>query len=384
MITITDKKNCSGCTACYSICPQKAITMCPDGFGFLYPKVDEKLCIHCDLCDRVCQFHDSYERYNNFEVPIVYGCRHKRIEELSTSQSGGLSAAIIESFLNSKSVVYGVGYDGITHIVHKRATRMEECIEFKGSKYVQSDLRGIFERIREDLLSGLNVLFFGTGCQVAGLRSYLSPKLQLNLLTVDLVCHATPSPAVWTSYVGYLEKKYNKRIIFVNFRDKEYGWSSHNETFVFEGSHKKLTKGIFRNLFYNHKIIRYSCSNCPFTNLKRVSDLTISDFWGWYKYYDKWNDNKGISLLLINSPKGSSFFDSSLKHLINYQLSDITKCLQPQLIGPVSINENEIRENEELFIKKGFVGLARKYHEIGLGFQVDRVCRLIKRILHIQ
>lgn len=381
MIEIIDKKQCCGCTACASICPKNAISMIPDTLGFLYPVVNKNKCIGCGICEKVCQFNSAYKRYSNYDIPLVYGCRHKDIKELETSQSGGLSEAIIEAFLKTDGVVYGVGYDGVTHVLHKRATTLDECNEFKGSKYVQSDLRGIFKMVAQDLSNGERVLFIGTGCQVAGLKASISPKLIKKLLTVDLVCHATPSPAVWKSYVQYLERKYKKRIISVNFRDKGYGWHSHNETFVFEGG-GKIMKIAFRNLFYRHKIIRYSCSNCPFTNLKRVSDLTISDFWGWEKYYDLWNDNKGVSLLLINSEVGNSFFFNSLKQIIYYQESDITKCLQPQLKGPVTIDENEIREIERIFLLKGFYGIALKYHEIGICHQIIRLSRFFKKRLH--
>lgn len=384
MINVIDKKKCCGCTACASICPKSAITMEPDVFGFLYPIVNDSLCVECGLCNRVCQFNSSYSRYFNFEQPVVYGCRHKQEKELETSQSGGLSEAIIESFLENKGVVYGVGYDGVCHILHKRATSLEECQEFKGSKYVQSDIRGIFFKVREDLLAGEKVLFFGTGCQVAGLKAFIPQKLHTLLMTVDLVCHATPSPAVWKSYIEYLEKKYNGTIIKVNFRDKCYGWHSHNESFIFEGRKDKVMKIVFRDLFYKHKIIRYSCSNCPFTNLQRVSDLTISDFWGWEKYYSAWNDNKGVSLLLINSSKGLSFFDTSLKNHIDYYLSDTTKCLQPQLLGPVQIDEKEMAEDEILFKEKGIYGLAVKYREVGFKYQFDRVKRFISRLLRFK
>ena len=207
MIKIVEKKDCCGCTACASICPHNSITMKPDVMGFLYPVVDMTSCVECGLCEKVCQFHDDYKRYGNYNVPEVYGCRHKDLEELSHSQSGAAAWAITQTFLESPGVVYGVGYESVTHIVHKRATSLDECQEFRGSKYVQSDLRGVFRQVKNDLKEGYRVLFFGTACQVSGLKSYIPVSLHERLFIVDIVCHATPSPAFWKSYVEYMQCK---------------------------------------------------------------------------------------------------------------------------------------------------------------------------------
>lgn len=357
MIQISDKRDCCGCTACASVCAHNAIRMKADVMGFMYPVVDPDLCVDCGLCDKVCQFNENYNRYQNFDEPIVFGGRHKDIEELEHSQSGGASWAIIQKFIKNDGIVYGVGFDTPIHIVHKRAADIEECEDFRGSKYVQSDLRDIFPSIKKDLLSGNKVLFFGTGCQVAGLKSYLPQKLHENLLTVDLVCHATPSPAVWESYVKYYEKKYKSKVVKAWFRNKLYGWHSHKESFQLNDG-KCLSMEYFRTLFYDHLIIRDSCTNCPYTNFKRVSDITIGDFWGWEKCYEEWNDNKGVSLILVNSEKGKEYL-SELDNLCIIK-SDTLKCKQPQLCHPIEPNI-ESAQIPELLKKSGFKGIARKY-----------------------
>lgn len=371
MIEILDKKQCCGCTACANICTHNAISMKSDTLGFLYPVVDKTLCVECGLCEKVCQFHDKYERYGNFETPLVYGCRHKDANELQLSQSGAASWALMEIFMSSPGgIVYGVGFDTVTHVVHKRAATLEDCQEFRNSKYVQSDITGVFPLVKKDLMEGKRVLFTGTACQVAGLKSYIPNRLLDNLYTMDIVCHATPSPAIWKGYVEFMEKRFHSKVIKVYFRDKRFGWHSHNETFFFANG-KQKTKAIMQKLFYDHVIIRRSCSNCHFTNLHRVSDLTVSDYWGWEKHYKEWNDNKGVSLLLVNSEKGKILFNS-LQEKIDYIESDKTKCLQPQLIGPSTIGE-KIDEVEAVFSKKGFHGVAIMYNFAGIRYQINRV-----------
>lgn len=235
MIKISDPKDCCGCTACASICAHDAITMEPDALGFLYPKVDESKCVDCGLCEKVCQFNDNYDRSLNLEQPIAYAARHKDIDEVMRSRSGAAFVAISDYILEQGGVVYGAGYKDHFRVAHKRATTKEERDEFRGSKYVQSDLTGVFLQVKEDLKNGLTVLFSGTPCQTAGLNSFIGKKLRENLILVDIVCHGVPGPFVWRDYVAYLEKKQGDEIVVVNFRDKElYGWKAHKESYVFK------------------------------------------------------------------------------------------------------------------------------------------------------
>ena len=235
MIRINNPADCCGCTACASICTHNAISMQPDSLGFLYPKVDETICVDCDLCDKVCAFNDNYDTSCNLKEPLAYAARHKDMSELETSRSGAAFIAISDYILEQGGVVYGAGYADHFRVIHKRATCKEERNEFKGSKFVQSDMNTVFKQVKKDLRDGLMVLFSGTPCQTAGLNSFIGKKLRANLFLVDVVCHGVPSPYMWRDYLTYLEQKQGSPIVWVNFRDKQmYGWGAHHETFKFK------------------------------------------------------------------------------------------------------------------------------------------------------
>lgn len=235
MIKITNPVDCCGCTACASICNHNAIKMEPDTLGFLYPVVDISKCTDCGLCEKVCSFNDDYDKSLNLSEPIAYGARHKDIDEVMRSRSGAAFAAISDYILENGGVVYGAGFAEHFRVVHKRAATKEERDEFRGSKYVQSDMNTVYRQVREDLKDGLTVLFTGTPCQTAGLNSFVGKKLRDNLYLIDIVCHGVPSPYIWRDYVSYLEEKQGDEIIWVNFRDKQrFGWTAHRESFIFK------------------------------------------------------------------------------------------------------------------------------------------------------
>lgn len=371
MIKITDKSQCCGCTACASICPNDAILMKPDALGFLYPVVDSDKCTDCGLCEKVCAFHANYDTSNNLPVPEVYAARHKNMQEVETSRSGAAFIAISDWILDQDGVVYGVGYTDHFRVVHKRATTREERNEFKGSKYVQSDLDDIFRQVKQDLKDGIIVLFSGTPCQTAGLKSFISKTLQNNLFLVDIVCHGVPSPYIWRDYIEYLEKKYGDRIVKVNFRDKEeFGWSAHCESFEFT-RRKKLSRTTFTYLFYKHIMFRTSCGSCPFANTQRTGDITLADFWGWEKTNPHLNeDDKGISLLFINTLKGKRIFEYIKQELYVYSV-ELENCMQPNMQHPSRLHsQRNLFETD--YVQYGLGYILRRYGDAGWRYRIEK------------
>lgn len=381
MIQIKDPSACCGCTACASICPHDAIIMEPDALGFLFPKVNRTLCVECGLCKKVCQFNDNYDTSLNMVTPKAYAVRHKSIEEVLKSRSGATFVAISDYILEHGGVVYGVGYKDHFRVAHKRATTKEERDEFRGSKYVQSDLTGVFRHIKDDLKSGLLVLFSGTPCQTSGLNAFVGHKLRDKLILIDIVCHGVPSPYIWRDYITYLEKKHDDSIIAVNFRDKEpFGWRDHRETFVLKNK-GKIDSKTYSDIFYKHIMFRHSCGLCHFTNLKRPSDLTLADFWGWEKNVPEMNkDDKGISLVIVNTSKGWSLLESVKESLLTKEV-DIKNCMQPNLQHPSYIHPCRMTFEKD-YQKKGFSYVIQKDYRDTLLLKIQRkINRLAEKFL---
>ncbi|PWK92653.1 Coenzyme F420 hydrogenase/dehydrogenase, beta subunit C-terminal domain [Hallerella porci] len=383
MIKIQEKTQCCGCSACANICPKQAISMVPDSLGFLYPTVNEDLCIKCNLCDKVCSFNENYEKPIDFNNPRPFGVRHKNIEEVVSSRSGAVFIALSDWILDQGGTVYGAGYKDHFRVAHKRATTKEERDEFKGSKYVQSDMGSVLSQVKEDLKAGKKVLFSGTSCQVAGVKSFIKHSASQfldNLFCIDIVCHGTPSPYVWKEYLSYLEKKEKDSITKVFFRDKEmFGWADHRESVVFSQKGRKSYLS-YTYLFYKHIMFRQSCGVCHFANTKKPGDITIADFWGWEKTNADVNkDDKGISLILCNTQKGLDLFHS-VESSVYFFPVELEKCLQPNLKHPSSVHRMRIQFEHD-FNKYGIKYILKRYGDLGWRYKAKILLFNVKKLI---
>lgn len=359
MPNLAPRSLCTGCTACQTACPYGAISMSPDILGFLYPIVDASKCRSCGLCEKSCVIVKGYDTIQNFDNPICYAARHREFKEVRLSRSGAVFAALSDVVLDKGGVVYGVGYKDHFRVAHKRACTRKERDEFRGSKYVQSDLSGVFGQVKHDLENGLWVLFSGTPCQTAGLRAAVNEQLQKNLICVDIICHGVPSPYIWRDFLNYIEAKTGRKVVAVNFRDKVmFGWSDHKETFKFSGW--RGVKIWFTDNFYKHIFFRRSCSECIFSNTRRPSDITLGDFWGCEKVLPAQNqDDMGMSFIMTNSDKGREILDLAHSKLNLYQVS-LADGMQPNLQRPTHASPMR-DEFEEDYSKYGFRYIYSKY-----------------------
>ena len=304
---LADPSRCTGCTACASICPHDAIAMVRDREGFARPVIDGEACVRCGRCTSVCPILTERPRG---AMPAVFAAWNKNDDIRRDSTSGGIFTLLAEHVLEQGGVVYGAAFDSRMHLRHIACFRKEELWRLRGAKYVQSDLNGIFREIRK-WLEQRPVLFSGTPCQVDGLYRYLGGRPE-NLTTCDLVCHGIPSPGVWEDTVRDLEERRRQSLQAVRFRNKVAGWKESHLTAVY-GDGTVDTAPLFRTeygrAFGRALFLRPSCHRCPYTSMSRVGDLTLGDFWGLRPEELADQQEKGVSLLLVNTPHGSRIFD---------------------------------------------------------------------------
>lgn len=357
MILFDSKNDCCGCTACMSVCPKNAITMQADSEGFSYPQIDSNLCVDCGACKRVCAFQNGYEKNHS---KSAYAVKHKDTPTRMQSRSGGVFVALSDYILNKGGSVYGAAFADDLSVCHIRATDAQGRDRMKGSKYVQSDVGDCFAKVKADLADGKYVMFSGTACQVAGLKRFLKNCDTSKLYTCDLVCHGVPSPLIWGEYLLHCEKKFGGKVTKADFRDKSIGWNTHKESVVIND-----TKHILREytyLFYEDEIERPSCYHCRYSNLDRPADFTLADFWGIDKVVKDFNDNKGVSLLLVNNDRAEKLF-ASVKDDIDFAECDIEKSIRsnPNLSRPSPLPESR-QKFWDYYYKKGFEKTLKKYY----------------------
>lgn len=356
-----DKENCCGCSVCKHICPRSAITMHADAFGFLYPVVNNEACIDCGLCEKVCPFNCRHDTPSS--VIFAYAARHKNHDVIKNSRSGGVFTALTDSILKGGGVIYGATLSKELRVEHTRAVSSEERNLMRGSKYSQSYMGDICRAVKQDLKSEKIVIFSGTPCLVDAIKRFVGPRLEKNLITLDVICHGIGSPMVWKKFIQTIENIEGKKIVHADFRDKsKYGWNGlHKESFLFKND---LKRKYYPYIYYNDLHIRECCGHCPYSSIKRCSDITLGDLWGFEKVVPEWSkENNGISLVLVNSEKGMRLFDSCRESIesINIELS---KVLQPHLLHPLIFDESRRKEYSADLRTNTFDFVLKKYHKV--------------------
>lgn len=344
------KSDCFNCTACANICPVNCITMKVDkNDGYVYPNIDYNKCIKCGKCKNVCINVNNDKLQGTIRKSYVL--YNKNNEVRCKSSSGGISQILMEYVIEKNGVIYGAKYNEKLVVVHDRATTIEECEKFRGSKYVRSDILGIYEKVKNDLQNDKLVLFTGTPCQIAGLKAVINEKLQNNLILCEIMCDSVASPIVFEKFKDEVEKKYESKITNINFRSKVNG--AHNKTMEinFE-NRKKIDMMINKSNLYSEYMqifgcglsAPFSCSKCKFEYIdRRTSDFTIGDYWGKKEILK--DDNRGISFMLVNSEKAERIFDTYIKEKVNYEEVTIMDAL----------NNNHLKNKEVILNKDKFM-----------------------------
>ena len=326
----TDYSLCTGCSACYSICPQSAISMVESDEGFLYPKINSKNCVNCSLCIKVCPIHKVNKTTN--ANPIFFAAINKNEIERYQSSSGGIFIAIAKQIITDNGVVFGAKFAQDNPVIHSWTDKIDELYQFCGSKYVQSVIGECYKDCKTFLDEGRKVLFTGTPCQISGLKKYLSEKGKGynldNLVMIDFICHGVPSPILWKKYLFFIQEKSNGKygnIKNITFRNKQYGWRNFSLAVSFQNDFeysKSLDKDPYLKIFLKDFALRESCYRCPCRGIERESDITIADFWGIEQILPEIDDNKGTSLVFYNSKQGEKLFSKISENCIFYEIKN--------------------------------------------------------------
>ena len=309
MIEITNKKDCCGCFACANICPKSCIEMLSDNEGFLYPKVYKDKCVDCGLCEKVCPIINKPKTAENKQTALAVINKDESIR--LNSSSGGVFSLLASNIIENGGVVFGAALsEDCKSASHISAQTLQELELLRGSKYVQSKIGNTYKEVKTFLENGKKVLFSGTPCQVSGLYTFLGKEYE-NLFTCDFICHGVPSPLVWEKYVELREKKAASKTRRTFFRHKKYGWKMYSVQFIFKNCTEYIqiiNNDLYMRGFLANLYLRPSCYDCKFKGINRPSDITLADFWGVEKVCPEMYDNKGTSLLILNSDKGKKLF----------------------------------------------------------------------------
>lgn len=307
--------------------------------------------------------------------PKVYAVKNKNDKVRAESRSGGIFTALSDEILYADGVVYGCVLTRDFLAIHARAETFAERDCMRGSKYIQSRLCDTYKNVAMDLKNGRKVLFSGTSCQVAGLRKYLNIDYE-NLFCVDIICHGVPSSEVWREYLLWQERKHGNKVAAVDFRNKkDFGWKDHVETLIMKNG-DIVNCRVFTKLFYGHNILRPSCYKCPYKAIMHPGDITIGDYWGIEKAASEFNDNKGVSLVLINNIKGKASFEKVKRRLI-WKSTRMEDSMQQPLIKPFE-EPAERKQFWKDFHNLDFNKIAKKYGGIGLKARSINSLRKIK------
>jgi ferredoxin len=325
MIVIEDKTLCSGC-AVSAMCVLRTALPCVKIMRVEYPVVDTTRCVGCDMCIMACPMLNRISR-ENLREPSVYACKNRNENITLLSSSGGVFSLLAEDVLSQNGVVFGCAFDDQFDVEHRYIRKPDELDGLRRSKYVQSSIEYSYRQTEKALQSGEVVLFSGTPYQIAGLRAYLRREYQ-NLVYCDVACHGVPSRKVYHRYLGFLKKTYQPEITGITFRSKRRGWSNYGTVVAFRNGETFHSINSIEPLYMRGFLVNYTYGR-PVTAAGRYentySDITLADYWRIDRKYAWFHDEKGVSLVMVNTVAGEAAFariESSL-YLVE---TDFSKC----------------------------------------------------------
>ncbi len=343
-----EKSRCCGCGGCAAACPFGAISMKADSEGFFYPRIDRKKCTDCGRCEAVCPLKEAKgESPEGKSLPaghpqkagkerIYMGAQAKEDSVRFASSSGGVFPVLAKSVLSRGGVVFGAAMEEDGTVRHRAVGTPEELAALQKTKYVQSDLTGCFQKVRQYVTAGRPVLFSGLPCQCQAVKRYVGESD--HLLLADLVCYGAPSAKIWKKYVRELEKKYGGRFLGFSFRDKRE--KNNGQTVSVKIGEREyvwpIRRDQFCRLYFWNVLLRPSCYRCRFCTVNRESDITMGDFWGIEKVKPEMEDQMGTSMVILHSEKAVRLW-KTVEDRFRYFTCRKEDILQPRLCGPTDL-----------------------------------------------
>lgn len=326
MPNLASYQSCVGCSSCALSCPKNCIEMHNDKYGFSHPKIiNAQECINCKLCEQSCPIVNKRNLDDKETIALAAFTRDEEIRK--ESSSGGIFTEIAKYVLLNNGVVFGAAYSNNWHVEHIEVKEVGNLNKLRGAKYSESRLGNTYDRIKKYLNKDILVLFSGTPCQAAGLKSFLKRDYS-NLICIDFICHGIPSPVAWSNYIQERMKLdgVNHKPISINQRSKITGWSNYNYSCVIEYENNLKYQSLsgsdmYMKLFCNDYILRESCANCHFKGFDRCSDITLGDFWGIWNIDAKMDDNKGTSLIMLHSDKSKDLITNISDKIVLKEVS---------------------------------------------------------------
>lgn len=342
--------------ACIDACPKDCISIADRVYHY-NAVVNEEKCINCKACSRVCPNIHPVEKH---EPNTWYQGWAERSIRMN-SASGGIASIIITAFIQNGGYVASCLFEN-GEFVFDITNSVERAQKFAGSKYVKSNPRGIYKKIKE-LLKNNRVLFIALPCQVAAMKN--SVKNHKNLYTIDLICHGTPSPTILDSYL----KEHSIdicRIKNIQFRSKNDAKLPDNSVKLCEEGIDDYTMGFLAAINYTE-----NCYSCAYATTNRVADMTLGDSWG-TEYYDE--EPNGVSLVMIQTEKGQELLNIAQAQLLPVDVDNAIKN-NHQLRHPSVLTNKRQR-----FLQLILSGKSISYATF-IVFKKEIIKRKIKRIL---
>lgn len=321
-------KECTGCFACIDACNVNALSIVKHSDGHRFVEIKNDKCVGCGRCEKTCPVVSGFE-YKESKYSVFFAAWAKDRTHRKKSASGGVFYAMASAVIKRGGVVFGAKMEAPCYVHHQLIESIDDLACLQGSKYIHSNASGNYKLALKYLKEGRLVLFSGTGCQIAGLLSFLKGKVYKGeLLTIDLICGGVPSEILIDKFINLVPYKV-KRIM--SFRTKDTGWKpvgfhynlkvedENGRIYDYTNKNNLITSGFSFELTN-----RYSCYDCHFVGINRKSDFTIGDYWGCEKYEEEHGD--GISLIIVHTDKAQQFL-LSLDDSLFYDKADMNLAL---------------------------------------------------------